>query len=415
MTPTYKTFKTIFNSYSVQEVLGEGGSGRAFKVEDANGEVFAIKCLDPHKTTTDKVKRFKNELFFCLRNKHPNIVRVLDYGSVTLEDETSPFYVMPYYPVTLRHLMQEDIAPSKVLPLFSQVLDGVEAAHLQSVWHRDLKPENILYDPSSDLLVVADFGIAHFAEEQLHTLVKTSPRARLANFQYAAPEQRMKGQEVDHRSDIYALGVILNEMFTGTLLQGSGYKTISSVDPEYGFLDDLVEIMIRQLPADRPPSIDSVKQRLIAAHNEFVSRQRLSKLRDEVVPSSQVDDPLIHNPVKIVRVDYHDSDLILFLSQPINPDWVDSFRSIRWRRTMWGGEPGNFRFEVEKATIPLRDKSQAQDIVDNFKRYLGLTNIAYKKRVEKRHLRSEQAQRERLQAQIQEEETRQRILENVEI
>jgi eukaryotic-like serine/threonine-protein kinase len=74
------------------------------------------------------------------------------------------------------------------------------------VFHRDLKPENILYDRNADRLVVADFGIAHFEEDQLLTAVETKDRERLANFKYAAPEQGIRGRPVDHRADIFAFG-----------------------------------------------------------------------------------------------------------------------------------------------------------------------------------------------------------------
>lgn len=77
------------------------------------------------------------------------------------------------------------------------------------MWHRDLKPENILHDPIENRLVVSDFGIAHFTAELMHTLVETKLAERLANFHYAAPEQRRPGGLVDHRADIYALGLIL--------------------------------------------------------------------------------------------------------------------------------------------------------------------------------------------------------------
>jgi serine/threonine protein kinase len=111
-----------------------------------------------------------------------------------------------------------------VLPLFSGILDGVEAAHLLRVTHRDLKPENILCDEKS-LPVVADFGIAHFEEDIIATAVKTPAGAKMANLSYSAPEQRMRGAAVDLRADIFALGLILNEMFTRSVPQGVGYAT----------------------------------------------------------------------------------------------------------------------------------------------------------------------------------------------
>src|SRR3981081_1724934 len=113
-------------------------------------------------------------------------------------------------------MMNVGVVPLEVLPLFVKILDGVEAAHLQGVIHRDLKPENILVDSKGAHPAIADFGIASFTEDLLVTSVETAPTQRLANFQYAAPEQRLGGRTVRDTADIYALGLILNEMFTGT-------------------------------------------------------------------------------------------------------------------------------------------------------------------------------------------------------
>ena len=147
---------------------------------------------------------------------------------------------MPIYAGSLRNLLDRGIEPKSDFSTFAQILDGVEAAHLKGVFHRDLKPENVLYDQASDKLLVADFGIAHFGEDELYTLVETSPNDRLANFKYAAPEQRNAVMTVDHRADIFALGLMLNEIFTGEVPHGTGFKTIESVDPEYAYLDGLV-------------------------------------------------------------------------------------------------------------------------------------------------------------------------------
>ena len=169
---------------------------------------------------------------------------------------------MPLAQGSLRNLMADGIHADAVLKYFGQILNGVESAHLQNVWHRDLKPENILVLDDSRL-AIADFGIARFAEEELYTLVNTDQNTRLANFLYAAPEQRNRGAPVDQRADIYALGLILNEMFTREVPHGTDYKIIGSVAPQYAYLDDLVAEMLRQSADARPATIDIIKLALV--------------------------------------------------------------------------------------------------------------------------------------------------------
>ena len=178
-----------------------------------------------------------------------------------MNDVEVPFYVMPVYPQTLRTLMDQETSPDLLLAIFLQILDGVEVAHAKGIWHRDLKPQNVLYDPTANRAVVTDFGIAHFAEGLLYTTIETSASDRLANFRYAAPEQQTNGI-VDQRADIYALGLILYEMFTGELLQGTSHRQIGSVHLHFGYLDSFVEKMSRQSPDDRPASIGDIKQTL---------------------------------------------------------------------------------------------------------------------------------------------------------
>src|SRR5207245_9704896 len=114
------------------------------------------------------------------------------------------------------------------------------------------KHENILCDQDRGAIVVADFGIAHFEEEEIYTAVETRNADRLANFQYAAPEQRVRGRAVDARADIFALGLILNELFTGEILQGSGHRTIANVAPHLAYIDEIVDTMERSSASERP-------------------------------------------------------------------------------------------------------------------------------------------------------------------
>src|SRR5438552_1768071 len=129
-----KAFLTAFEVYTSTNVLGEGGTGRVFEVENAAGEKFALKCLLPERVNEERRRRFKNEVTFCATSKHRNIVRVLDTGVAEAGGKQCPFYVMPLYDVTLRDVIASAIEPARKLALYGQLLDGVEAAHLQSVW-----------------------------------------------------------------------------------------------------------------------------------------------------------------------------------------------------------------------------------------------------------------------------------------
>ena len=204
---------TTFDEYEVQDQIGSGGSGDVVKAVKSDGSLVAVKALRPNQPKA-KLNRFRNEMEFCTANRHPNIIQVLDRGICETKSGNRPFYVMPLYESTLRRELTAKRVTGQELELFSWIMDGVEAAHLQRIIHRDLKPENILLNTSTRQLVVADFGIAHFEEENLLHTVETEAGDRLASWEYAAPEQRRPGQTVDQRADIYSLGMILVELFT---------------------------------------------------------------------------------------------------------------------------------------------------------------------------------------------------------
>jgi len=403
------TFESAFHSYTLDGPVGEGGAGTVFRAHSEKGDLCAIKRLDPRKTTSEKLKRFENELTFCKNEPHRNIVKVLDEGFATVGGEKAPFYVMPFYPKTLRQLMTEEIPNEKILPYFAQVLDGVEAAHLRKVWHRDLKPENILCDPVGNTLVVADFGIAHFEEEDLHTAVETKDGVRLASFQYAAPEQRVRGKIVDQRADIYALGLILNEMFTRETLQGAGYKRIASVAPQLEYLDEIVEVMVQQSPGHRPDSIDALRLLLSARGQEYVSRQKLSALREAVISASQIDDPLINEPVRATPIDYRGGKIIFTLSQPVNHLWTEAFVSQTVLQYPSGLSPQDFA--ISGTTVELRaNEKTARSASDYLNRYIQGATSGYRRKLEEAQRKSEENDRRALQNQIDEEEKRKRVL-----
>lgn len=385
---------TTFERYEVLGPIGSGGSGDVMLAQTGEGTRVAIKALRSRQPR-NKLNRFRNELAFCLNNVHPNIVRVLDHGIYQHPGGDQPFYVMPVYASTLRKQMANKQSASDVVALFSKILDGVEAAHLHRIVHRDLKPENILMNPSSNEVVVADFGIAHFEEDNLVASVETSPADRVGNWEYAAPEQRRPGQTIDQRADIYSLGLILVELFTGAVPHGANPQTIASVAPEYLYLDGIAEAMRQNAVERRQDSIAQIKSEMIAQGLAFVERQKLDELNRTVIPASQVSDALTMNPITLVDVNYRGGQLHFTLSSAPNRGWLQQFQNMKSFGAVMGSEPHKVSFSGNVASLSANANS-AQAIVDNFKNWLQVTNGQYSTAVRTQTENAEKEARRRL-------------------
>ncbi|HUQ03824.1 MAG TPA: protein kinase, partial [Kofleriaceae bacterium] len=213
--------------HEIVERIGAGGMGTVYKARGPSGEV-AVKVLRPG-LGVDRaavLARFAREAAALRRLDHPRVVRFLDHG----HDGDTAYIVTEL--VKGRDLAARiasgPMALAEVVEIFGQVCDGVAAAHAAGIVHRDLKPANILVGaggPSgvNDANVgvkVADFGLAQLGPDvAVTTLTRTD--VAMGTFHYLAPEQRKDARNVDHRADIWALGVILYEMLTGELPLGS--------------------------------------------------------------------------------------------------------------------------------------------------------------------------------------------------
>jgi serine/threonine protein kinase len=405
-----KIFAGAFDTYTALELIARGGSGTVYKVIDSEGQHFALKVLTTN-APGKRLKRFSNEINFCLQPHSKNIVQILEYSKT---EEGLLFYVMPYYPRTLGDWINKGIPPPEVLPLYSQILDGVEAAHLLGVFHRDIKPENILCDPAANALVVADFGISRFKVDDLLTAINTGPHEKLANFVYAAPEQRIAGKTVDHRADIYALGLILNQMFTGDVPQGVGFRRIGAVATEFAYLDELVELMIQQQPDERSQSVRAVKEELIARKNEFVSLQQLDTLKKQVIPESESNDPLISDPIRAVESeDYENRTLTLRLNRAVNPKWESCFRK---RATSYSANvsAGQISFHRDRALLRA-DEHFLQQLVNYFRQYCVEANEEYALQVRQEHQKALEQSRANLRGELARREAKLKILQNTKL
>ena len=401
--------KTISNEYIVQKQVKQGGNGTIFQVIDDTQTVCALKAIDRTNTSKDKLKRFRNEIAFCSNIHHPHIISVLDSGTYSTDSEDLIFYVMPFYPQTLRDLINSGISGDRALTLFSEIADGLKCAHQKEVWHRDIKPENILVDEQGHA-VIADFGIAHFCEEELATFVETTKHDRLANFQYAAPEQRNRGQQVDGRADIFSLGLILNEMFTQSIISGVNYRTIAAVDEDYGYLDDIVSRLICQNPKDRLYPMDKIAIEILALQKKAENDQELKRLAAER-PVDDLERGVIEPPT-VIDISYEDGFLKLKLRGIPSEGksvWFTCLQSGHYMHTtIMGYDPVKMRLMgSDTIAMPIRgeDADTIKRMAYYIKDWLKPATEQYNQQIRTTNRRRNQEEQERIRAEIQRRKT----------
>ncbi|NIM90161.1 MAG: protein kinase [Candidatus Aminicenantes bacterium] len=204
------TGATFAERYQIIEELGKGGMGRVYKVLDTKiNEKIALKLLKPEIASDKKtIERFSNELKFARKVRHENVCQMYD-----LNEEKSLHYItMEFVPgEDLKSMirMSGQLSLGTTINIAKKVCQGLAAAHKVGVVHRDLKPQNVMIDKEGNARIM-DFGIARSAEGK----GITGAGVMIGTPEYMSPEQ-VEGKEVDQRSDIYSLGVILYEMVTG--------------------------------------------------------------------------------------------------------------------------------------------------------------------------------------------------------
>lgn len=409
------SLETTFGVYEVFEVIGEGGAGRVYGAVGPDRTQVAIKVLTTERANAERRRRFKNEIGFLLRHRHANIVSVIDHGVANSSSISGPFYVMRRYASNMRGLLTRKIDPKNALPIFGKILDGVEAAHLLGAIHRDLKPENILFDVKTNAPAVADFGVASFTDDLLITSVETAPTQRLANFMYAAPEQRVPGRRVTATADIYALGLMLNEIFTGEVPHGTDFQQIGKSNPEFGYLDAVVAQAMKQEPSERFDSVAQLKAAIAAHRAEFLSLQKISQIDGTVIPAGEVDEPLAHEPPKLIGAEWDRGMLTLQLDRPVNREWVQALQQDMGSFTYpSNAHPTAFNFNGAVAKVPAQEHD-AQQIIDHVKRWLPQATTALKHRLHSEAVRREQEMQAKLKRERQAEEQRLRVNRSLKI
>ncbi|WP_110514884.1 serine/threonine-protein kinase [Herpetosiphon llansteffanensis] len=258
---------TTLGKYTLGQPLGAGGMGAVYRsIHPQLGRAVAIKIILGN-ATEDARQRFLREAQVAVQLSHSNIVRVFDVD----EDKGMPFIVMELIegPSLGDELRQGRMPLEKVLKITTELADALEYAHSQGILHRDIKPANVLIRPNGSAVLV-DLGLARLAnsESQEHQLTQSG--MIIGTLSYMAPEQ-IQAQQLDARTDIYALGVLLFQMVTGRLpfegdtpqiMFGHVYTQPPSPSTTGAFLppalDNLIMAMMAKAPQQRPPSMAEV-------------------------------------------------------------------------------------------------------------------------------------------------------------
>lgn len=266
--------------YQVLKELGRGGMGIVFQAHDKQlKEQVAIKILSPLLSNNpEALERLKREVSAARRVTHQNVIRIHDIAEISGLQYVSMEY---FQGLTLKEYIGQSgtLSVQQAFNIAAQICEGLEAAHRQSVIHRDLKSQNIIINSSNQIKII-DFGLAHTG----HLTGMTATGLIMGTPEYMAPEQ-VAGKKVDERADIYSLGVILYELFTGRVpFTGEsaiavGFKQLKEAPPSPAALNPQLppvveKVLLRALqkdPLQRYRSVSELKAELETAVLQPVS------------------------------------------------------------------------------------------------------------------------------------------------
>ncbi|HET6584274.1 MAG TPA: protein kinase [Nannocystaceae bacterium] len=291
--------RVLDRRYRLDEIIGLGGMGVVFRATHVLiGKVLAVKVLRREHAHGDVARRFLLEAQLASSLKHPNVVDISDFGEL---EEGWAYYAMEHLVGrTLADRIDRDgpIPPADAIAIALQICHGMAAAHAQGVVHRDLKPDNVFLAaprPGKDAPVVKllDFGIAREGPRRI-----TAMGTVLGTPEYMAPEQALGG-EIDHRVDLYALGVSLFEMLTASVpfrhpqIAQVIDQQIHAPPPSIGArkpelaelhrIDDVVQSLLAKSRDDRPPTAEAVATALIGAIGSDLGRDTAERLKRQTI------------------------------------------------------------------------------------------------------------------------------------
>ncbi|MFO0976435.1 MAG: serine/threonine-protein kinase [Planctomycetaceae bacterium] len=260
--PSREDLAPLFPDFEIQDLLGFGGMGCVYKARQTRlDRAVAIKIL-PKELARDELfaERFAREARAMARLNHPNVVRVYDFGQAG----DVCFLIMEFMDgMNLRELLNAGSLPAgEVFRIFEQVCLALDYAHREGVVHRDIKPENILFSKTGHASL-ADFGLARLAMDSGCEVSLTQTRQAMGTLNYMAPEQWENPKTVDHRADIYALGILLYELLTGRVPRGS-FPPASGLCGSPVAIDAVINKALQVDPALRYQSVLEMAQAMNA-------------------------------------------------------------------------------------------------------------------------------------------------------
>ncbi|MCC6451076.1 MAG: protein kinase [Candidatus Aureabacteria bacterium] len=254
--------------YEIVEEIGRGGMAVVYRgIQSSLNRTVAIKVLPPG-FARDKefIARFDREAETIARLSHPNIIQIIDRGS----EQGTCYFVMEYVDgLSLDAFLKgQALTFRQLIEIATQVCRALAYAHAKGIVHRDLKPSNILIAKDSLAVKVADFGLVQLAQSAGELSTLTQSNIAMGTIEYMAPEQRRDARNVDCRADIFALGIILYEMFTGQIPVGH-FKRPSELNPEIPrALDQIILTCLEPDPAERFQSAGELARLLQTALGE---------------------------------------------------------------------------------------------------------------------------------------------------
>lgn len=348
-------------NYQIKQIINGNNDNLLRKLEDEKGHEWVLKIL----TNKGKKKnsRFANEIECLKKIKNRNVIKLKTYGDFN----GFAFYVMPFFSSTFRDIINENIDIRYKIKYFLQICEGVLSYTKENIVHRDIKPENILFSPTKKKVVISDFGIA----KTDFNGTKTNKGDRLANFDYSAPEQgRKKVESIGIWTDIFALGLILNQIFTKRIPKGSNYKKISDYHPEYSKLDQLVDYMLESNTSKRCSDIvyvineikvidGEVKQERAKVKQKLSIDKSIMSEKDRETFKQSVDDIIIAKHF-VENGEINNGDLNLTYHEEIVYKCKEEFNGLLFLSILFQKIKGNFEYECN----PI---SNQKDMIEKFR------------------------------------------------